>query len=120
MPKVIGIIGSRRRNTASDQHATIRAFDRVYEPGDTIVSGGCPRGGDHFAEYIAQTRHIPITIHRAHWDTLGRGAGFARNTDIARDADILIACVASDRAGGTEDTIRKFLKRKPPSALILC
>jgi hypothetical protein len=28
----------------------------------------------------------------------------------ARDADVLIACAAPDRKGGTEDTIRKYLK----------
>jgi len=32
------------------------------------------------------------------------------NTYIARDSDILIACVSKDRKGGTEDTIKKYLK----------
>jgi hypothetical protein len=41
---------------------------------------------------------------------MGPGAGFLRNTDIAKDADVLIAVVAADRTGGTEDTIRKVQK----------
>jgi len=30
-----------------------------------------------------------------------------RNTLIAKDCTVLIACVAEDRTGGTEDTIKK-------------
>jgi hypothetical protein len=42
---------------------------------------------------------------------------YERNTLIARDArDYLIACVSTDRTGGTEDTIKKWIKfhRKEP------
>lgn len=114
---VIGIIGSRRRNTEQDLYLTEMAFLSAYRKGDTIVSGGCPKGGDRFAERLALIYDVPIKIHKAEWDLRGRSAGFYRNTFIARDADILIVCVAEDRKGGTEDTIRKFLKTK--EALIL-
>jgi hypothetical protein len=116
----IGIIGSRRRNTESDYRATLSAFLSVYKNvGDTIVSGGCRSGGDRFAEIIAKTRNIPILIHPANWARYGRSAGFQRNTLIARDSDTLIACVAEDRTGGTEDTIRKFRQLHPQGVLIL-
>ena len=81
---------------------------QVYRHGDEIVSGGCPQGGDRFAETIAKKHQVPIKIHYARWNLLGKSAGFARNGDIAREADILIAVVAEDRSGGTEDTIKKF------------
>lgn len=113
MAKVIGIIGSRSRNSPIDLAFTYDAFQQVYEEGDTIVSGGCPSGGDRFAEDIARLKHITILIHPAQWKKYGRSAGFNRNTYIAQDADILIACVAADRKGGTEDTIRKFLAKGP-------
>lgn len=109
--KVIGIVGSRRRNSRSDYQETAIAFMAIYEDGDILVSGGCPQGGDAFAEEIAQRMHIPITLHRAEWSKYGRSAGFQRNGLIANDANILIACVAPDRKGGTEDTIKKFLAR---------
>jgi hypothetical protein len=108
--KTIGIVGSRRRNSHADYLEVLAAFDICYDVGDEIVSGGCPQGGDAFAEVIAKKRQVPIKIYYAAWDRLGRRAGFARNGDIARDADVLIACAAHDRTGGTEDTIRKFLK----------
>lgn len=106
-PKMIGIVGSRRRDGLEDYRACLAAFETVYRPGDKLVSGGCPLGGDRFAEMIAKARGLTITIHCPDWNGLGRRAGFARNTSIARDADVLIAVVAEDRTGGTEDTIRK-------------
>ena len=106
--KTIGIVGSRRRNTSQDKTTVYQKFLEVYVDGDTIVSGGCPQGGDAFAEWIAKADQVPITIHYAQWKKHGKAAGFIRNGDIAKDAEVLIACVAVDRTGGTEDTIKKF------------
>lgn len=108
--KIIGIIGSRSRNTGADYNKVWEAFTKIYEDSDEIISGGCPQGGDHFAEVIAKTMQVPIKIYYAQWDRLGKSAGFARNGDIARASDVLIACVDASREGGTEDTIKKFIK----------
>lgn len=125
MSKIIGIIGTRSRNGFKDFDTFRKSFDSVYETGDTLVSGGCPQGGDRFADLIAADLKIPIhyvpeastdlhigslNIHRALWDKHGRGAGFVRNTYIARDAEVLMAVVSTGRTGGTEDTIAKYLK----------
>ncbi len=117
--RTIGIIGSRRRNEVTDYKAILDAFVKVYTPGDRIVSGGCPQGGDRFAEKIAKERQVPITIHYAAWNRIGKSAGYLRNGDIAQDADILIACVSPDRTGGTEDTIKKFNKLKKGRVILL-
>jgi len=108
MSKTIGIVGSRRRNDAADFAAVEKALLDILQPGDRLVSGGCPRGADSFAERIAKKRGLSITIHYPDWDGVGKSAGFVRNTYIAEDADVLIACVAPDRRGGTEDTIHKY------------
>ena len=107
--KRIGIIGTRRRTSKEDFDKVYDAFMKKYKEADMIVSGGCPKGGDNFAYQIAMNRGISIMIHFPNWEKYDRGAGFVRNTAIARDSDILIACVASDRKGGTEDTILKFI-----------
>jgi len=117
--KNIGIVGSRRRNTVKDYQVIVKAFFKIYKSGDKIISGGCPKGADSFAENIAEVHHIPIKIFYADWKRLGKKAGFIRNTDIAEESNVLIACVASDRTGGTEDTIKKFLKNHPKSDLYL-
>ena len=106
--KTIGIVGSRRRNTLQDRTLVHQKFREIYTDGDHIVSGGCPQGADNFAESIAKSDQVPITIHYAKWHKHGRAAGFIRNGDIAAQANVLIACVAPDRTGGTEDSIKKF------------
>lgn len=105
----IGVIGSRRRDSIEDYKLVAKRFFEIYRPGDWIVSGGCPEGGDRFAQKIAKEFGIPILIFYPNWPKYKRGAGFMRNTEIAKYSDVLVACVTSDRTGGTEDTIAKFL-----------
>lgn len=118
--KRIIIIGSRRRNSHRDFICTECVFLTIYKKGDMIVSGGCPKGGDKFAENLAKQYDIPITIFRADWGKYGKSAGFIRNTDIAKLGNELIACVAKDRTGGTEDTIKKFKRFHPEGEIHLC
>ena len=106
----IGIVGTRRRDTPKDLALCVQIFEKYYEIGDELVSGGCKQGADRFAEIIAKSSEIPIKIYYAEWKRLGMGAGFTRNAYIARDADILIAMVAGDRTGGTENTIATAMK----------
>jgi hypothetical protein len=120
--KNIGIIGTRKRNIRTDFIKVKDAFFEVYEDGDWIISGGCEKGGDAFAEALAEMFGIPILILHARWRhkwdgekknferTFNKAAGFIRNTPIAEHSDILIACVQDDRTGGAEDTITKFKK----------
>ena len=115
---VIGIVGSRRRNTDRDYLLCAETFWSVYRSGDSIVSGGCPKGGDRFAEILASRYNIPIKIHYPNWTLYGKSAGFQRNGLIASDCDMLIAVVSSDRTGGTEDTICKTQKLKKKIILV--
>jgi transposase len=114
----IGIIGCRSRDTLDDFNLVLSKVISIATLGNmdsrkdfyTIISGGCPKGGDRFARGISKILNIPIIEHLPEWDKFGKSAGFIRNTYIARDSNILIACVREDRIGGTEDTIRKYLK----------
>jgi hypothetical protein len=120
--KVIGIIGTRRRDTKEDYKLVLEALGNVIESDDyEIVSGGCPEGGDRFAEIIAKKYQMTIKIHYAKWNKYGKSAGFRRNSLIARDADILIACLPSDgsKSKGTEDTISKYEALGKPKAIIV-
>lgn len=110
--KTIAIVGTRSRNSQEDLDLCEIALFEIYEEGDSIVSGGCPRGGDRFAEIIAMLHDIPIKIHKPDW-SVGRNAGFLRNTLIAEDADVVIAVVQdknNPHFGGTGDTIKKAEK----------
>lgn len=109
LTRTIGIIGSRRRTDILDKNLAFKQAKLLYREGDEFVSGGCPVGGDTYCELIARELGAPIKIYHACWHRDGRRAGLIRNTFIAHDASHLIALVANDRSGGTEDTIRKFL-----------
>lgn len=117
--KIIGIIGTRRRDSSGAFKIVQEEFFLHYEEGDWICSGGCPKGADRFAEVIAKQNGIPIIIFYPDYKKKGRYAPFERNTFIADKSDILIACVSEDRKGGTEDTIQKFLKHNDVEKLFL-
>jgi len=121
----IGIVGTRTRDTNKDLVTVKVALIELVTPIDEnqdihIISGGCTKGGDRFAEHIAKWYHIPITIYPAQWHKYGKKAGAIRNKQIAEESDYLIACVSEDRkGGGTEITINEFIKRKGKDKLII-
>lgn len=125
----IGIIGTRRRNTPSVQKLIEEIFWKKYKTGDWIVSGGCDKGGDKFAEIIAKSHGIPILIIYPNYKKYPPyDAPKQRNTIVAENSDIIIACVMNPeegieevlkrKKGGTEDTLRKFVEMKGSSSLI--
>lgn len=107
--KTIGIIGTRSRDTKEDFKLVEAAFLKIYKERDTICSGLCPKGGDRFAVILARKYNTKTLWYPPEWKKYGRSAGFIRNTDIAKLSDVLIACTATNRKGGTEDTIKKYL-----------
>ena len=100
---VIGVVGSRRRNTGEDRQRVYLTIHhhRQYVGGNTmLVSGGCPQGADLFAEEYADMHRLPIIRHlpdrtQLRDDVPARAAyaiiAYARNELIAKDADTLIA-----------------------------
>ena len=119
MSKIIGIIGSRSRDGIDDYKMVENTFLKYYNEGDTICSGLCPKGGDRFAVLLSERYNTKTLWFPADWAKYGKRAGFLRNGDIAKNSDVLIACVSFDRTGGTEDTIKKFVKNKGYDNLIL-
>lgn len=126
MKKII-IIGSRQRNTDNDYQIVYNMFKKYYNIGDIIVSGGCPKGADHFADLIASRCniesiiHLPVKPDRGSPRWAWARAMFDRNTIVANEVDkdsIVIACVVNPedkiesvlkrKSGGTEDTLKKI------------
>lgn len=118
--KIIGVIGTRRRNTGEAGKKIFQVLDLLYEEGDWICSGGCEQGGDRFAEKFAKSKGTPILTFYPNYDKYKRGAPLVRNGDVAKNSNIIIACVMnpedgidkvlSREKGGTEDTLKKFVK----------
>ena len=126
----IGIIGSRSRNSEADFNKLSSFLDdylSMLEKGGhtfSFVSGGCPKGGDHFAEIIAKELNIPITIYYPDVkDAKSKGeyakACYARNLLIAKHSTELIALPNSEKKSGTLHTIINFQKMHGKNAIIL-
>ena len=133
----IGIVGSRKRDSAADKEATRKVLLELLGELNAnikvvIVSGGCvvydrklrkrvPCGGDRFAEEFAEEYGWEKEIFLPKWEDVdpekyqrfeAARVLLERNTPIAVTSDYLIAVVTEDRTGGTEDTVRKFKKHK--------
>jgi len=113
----IGIVGSRRR---TDRDA-VEACIAELAPDTVVVTGGA-RGPDRWAEQAARARGFGVVVHepdlgeaRARWQATRRY--HARNQVIIDDSDRIIAFVAPDRTGGTEDTIRRAKRARKPVEL---
>lgn len=117
--KKIGIIGTRRRDTPSVRRLIEEKLWEIYEEGDWLVSGGCPKGGDRFADQIARAEGLPILTIYPNYKRYRQGGPLIRNGDIAKNSDVIIACLVQPeepiqeilqrKKGGTEDTLRKFV-----------
>lgn len=125
----IGIVGSRRRNEESDKELL---RDYLWERWGNFwedvqfVSGGCPLGADRFADELAKEIGLTIVTHYPRRHTLSENPkrwdwariNYDRNDLIVRDCDVLLAVVAEDRKGGTEDSIKRAQKMKKEIVLL--
>lgn len=117
--RTIAVIGSRRRNDLDTMMKVMDAFIQVYRPGDRIVSGGAEEGADRLAPLFGRKLGATVITHYPNWKKYGRIATFMRNSLVAQDATHCVAAVHRSRTGGTEDTVKKFLRRQPRTRLIL-
>lgn len=126
---MLAIVGSRQVQSEREIRSVIRAAHRRFGSRLTVVSGGQPRGADGIAKRIA-TEEAPykdeITFveyppaHYDHTEYCARDSGYygaeydvrnfaARNLDIARKADKLVAVRhRRGRNRGTDMVCRMF------------
>jgi len=109
----IAIVGSRDFNnyellkkTITDFLFTNRTDEEFYEMSykdHTIVSGGA-KGADMLAERFADEFELEKIIFKPDWDLYGKSAGFKRNKDIIRNADVVFA-FWDGKSKGTQHSI---------------
>lgn len=112
---IIAIVGSRRRKDESNVRETVRKLYLKYKTRLIIVSGGC-WGVDSWAEDEARKLNIRVRIFqpnlafaRTYHEAVEEF--YKRNKLIAEFATHgIIAFVAEDRKGGTENTIKHAKK----------
>lgn len=115
----IAVVGNR---DFRDRNVVTRVLDRLVQPGDVLVSGGA-RGPDTWAEEYARAHGLAMKVFPALWKDLSHPdadirkrldgskydarAGYRRNQFVVDAAEVVLAFVADDRNGGTEDTIMR-------------
>lgn len=105
------VIGSRGFND-------YELLKRELSAGDisVIVSGGA-KGADKLAEKFAKEFNISTEVYLPDW-SLGRHAGFLRNTQIIEAADVVVA-FWDGISNGTKDSITKAKKAGKPVKVVL-
>jgi predicted Rossmann fold nucleotide-binding protein DprA/Smf involved in DNA uptake len=110
----VGVVGSRRRT----DREVVETYIAQLAAGTVVITGGA-KGPDQWAEQAARTRGLEVVVHepdldgaRTRWQAAERF--YARNQRIVDGSDLVIAFVAPDRTGGTEDTIRRAVRAGKP------
>ena len=102
----VGIVGSRQR---TDKHNVIKLVDSLPQ-NSVVVSGGC-RGVDTWALVRAKQRGLHTIVCKPDLTNAKENYEIAkkfyeRNKKIVQHSNIIIAFVAPNRKGGTENTIK--------------
>lgn len=133
----VGIVGSRLyTNKAKARKVVQQIIDKLGAENVTIVSGGCPDGGDAIAKDLAINEfklkykefppvhrewHEHCVLDKSHYSKpFDVKHYFDRNTEIAEYSDILLAFTVHGKpCNGTMDTVGKFIDAGKGSRLII-
>lgn len=77
-------------------------FDYAESVGDAVnvsIVTGMARGADSLAYRFALNEGVKVYEFKPDWDKFGKRAGFVRNAEMAKFADVLIAYWDSESAG---------------------
>lgn len=111
---MLAIVGSRTITKKVLVSRTVRVgLDALgVKPGDiTLIISGGARGVDTIAKQIADESGIPFKLYPANWSKYGRyRAGRIRNSEMADDADIVVA-VWDGVSTGTHHMIKESMNR---------
>jgi hypothetical protein len=122
----VGIVGSRSRNTPKDKDVIRQVLKRQMTKYKIhIVSGGCPKGADKFAEELAEELNLGISVHPPDKSQLPENYTrydyaricYERNSTIADESQILLA-IWDGISGGTADTINKVKEFDKPIVIL--
>lgn len=82
----IAIVGSRSFN----DYSLMKSECSFIDENDTIVSGGA-KGADSLAKRLSHNIGCKYLEYPAQWDLYGKSAGYRRNVDIIKRADVVLA-----------------------------
>lgn len=65
--------------------------DFIIDEEDVVIISGTARGADKLGERYAKEKGFELRLFPAKWDEYGKRAGYFRNVEMAKNADMLIA-----------------------------
>lgn len=81
-----------------------------------VISGGA-NGADKLAARWAQEHNIKLTEFLADWEKHGKAAGFIRNEDIVREANVVLAFWDGE-SRGTQNSLSIAKRLKKPTFIV--
>jgi hypothetical protein len=81
----VAVIGSRTFKDYEEMKKTLSLLNITQ-----IISGGAT-GADTLSEQYAKEKGIPTVIFVPDWKNKGKSAGFIRNSDIVKEAELIVA-----------------------------
>lgn len=78
---------------------------KLFIPKITKVISGTAKGADQLGEKFAKENSIEILYFKPDWNKFGKSAGFIRNEEMAKNADMLIA-FWDGKSKGTQHMIK--------------
>ncbi len=82
---------------------------KLFLPRITKIISGTAKGADQLGEKFAQENSIEILYFKPDWNRFGKSAGFKRNEEMAKNADMLIA-FWDGKSRGTDHMIKCAIK----------
>ncbi|MBD5344891.1 MAG: DUF2493 domain-containing protein [Bacteroides sp.] len=101
----IAIVGTRNPGVSYQEWESILISKINASEFSLVISGGS-KGIDTYAKLFAVRHHIPLMEHLPEYSKYGRKATFRRNSQIVREASIVIAFPSPD-SKGTFHSIRE-------------
>lgn len=87
--KYVAIVGSRGFEDYETMQTVLDEY--LCDEEDLVILCGMARGADTLGERWAVENGHRIKYYPAEWDVYGKSAGYRRNTDMAEQADIVVA-----------------------------
>lgn len=92
MRKVM-VCGGRTFDDDETLFSVLDGLCNVYpvDPYDTTIISGGARGADSLANEYAHSRGLELIECPADWERYGKSAGYRRNADMVKQADVVVA-----------------------------
>lgn len=101
----LGIVGSRNPGVSYQDWENLLLAKVNLSDVEMVISGGA-KGVDTYAKIFAGRHHVPYMEFAPQYSKYGRNATLKRNTQIVREASIIIAFPSPD-SKGTFHSIRE-------------